>query len=164
MKKIFVLLALLPTAASFAQTANPAMDGMLKSLLSHTVPTLNCNAVDSMTGAVLLDARERTEFDISHVRGARWVGYKDFRLTRVSDIDRSRPVIVYCSVGYRSEKIAEELRRAGFHYVFNLFGGIFDWINRGLPVVDSVGFTSKIHAYDRTWGVWLNRGEKIYDD
>ncbi len=164
MKKIFVLIAMLPTAASFAQTANPAMDVMLKSLLSHTVPIVNCTAVDSMTDAVLLDARERPEFEISHLRGARWIGYNDFQLPRVNDIERSRPVIVYCSVGYRSEKIAEKLHRAGFHRVYNLFGGIFDWVNRGRPVVDSAGSTSKIHAYDRTWGNWLKRGEKMYDD
>lgn len=164
MKKIFILIVLPSTAASFAQTANPAMDVMLKSLLSLTVPMVNGTAVDSMADAVLLDARERSEFDISHLRGARWIGYNDFQLPRVNDIDRSRPVIVYCSVGYRSEKIADKLHRAGFHRVYNLFGGIFDWVNRGRPVVDSTGITTRVHAYDRIWGVWLTRGEKVYND
>ncbi|RYF52680.1 MAG: rhodanese-like domain-containing protein, partial [Cytophagaceae bacterium] len=36
--------------------------------------------------------------------------------------------------------------------------------NQGNPVVDSTGKpTRRVHAYSRTWGIWLNRGEKVYE-
>jgi 3-mercaptopyruvate sulfurtransferase SseA len=67
-------------------------------------------------------------------------------------------------VGYRSEKISEKLKQAGFKDVSNLYGGIFEWVNQGNPVVDENGkITDNIHAYSKTWGVWLNKGVKVYN-
>ncbi len=54
-------------------------------------------------------------------------------------IGEESKVVVYCSVGYRSEKIAEKLKAAGYKNVFNLYGGIFEWENQNLPVYDSNG-------------------------
>ena len=46
----------------------------------------------------------------------------------------------------------------------NLRGGIFDWVNMGYPVYDKEGNeTQKIHAYDKSWGKWLIKGEKVYE-
>ncbi|MFQ5334631.1 MAG: rhodanese-like domain-containing protein, partial [Flavobacteriales bacterium] len=75
---------------------------------------------------------------------------------------RRREVIVYCSVGYRSEKIAEKLAGMGFGQVFNLYGGIFEWVNRGYPVYDEHGQTDNVHAYNHNWGLWLHKGNKVY--
>lgn len=71
-------------------------------------------------------------------------------------------VIVYCSVGYRSERIGEKLQDAGFINVQNLYGGIFKWVNEGMPVYNSIGPTKQVHGYSRSWGVWLQKGEKVY--
>ncbi|MEL6718853.1 MAG: rhodanese-like domain-containing protein, partial [Bacteroidota bacterium] len=68
----------------------------------------------------------------------------------------------YCSVGYRSEKISEQLLEAGFKDVSNLYGGIFEWKNQDHEVVDEKGATEKVHAYDRVWGFWLKEGKKVY--
>ncbi|MEZ4984799.1 MAG: rhodanese-like domain-containing protein [Saprospiraceae bacterium] len=65
-------------------------------------------------GKLFLDARERKEFEVSHLPGAHFIGYDDFDLSRVEKLDKGREVIVYCSVGYRSEKITEKLLAAGF--------------------------------------------------
>ncbi len=146
------------------QTVNPKFDRMLQSLLSHSVPEINCAALDTMANYVLLDAREQSEFEVSRIPGAKWVGYADFSTARVRELDRKTAVVVYCSVGYRSEKISEKLREAGFQKVYNLVGGIFDWFNRGRPVWNTTGPTDWIHAYDRQWGTWLTRGRKVYDD
>jgi 3-mercaptopyruvate sulfurtransferase SseA len=70
---------------------------------------------------------------------------------------------VYCSVGYRSEKVSEQLRQAGYQTVYNLYGGIFEWKNQGHPVVNAEGEpTERVHAYNRSWGVWLKKGDKVY--
>jgi fumarate hydratase class II len=56
------------------------------------------------------------------------------------------------------------LEKAGFKKVMNLQGGIFDWVNNGYPVYDNDGNeTKKVHAYDKSWGKWLTKGEKVYE-
>ena len=46
----------------------------------------------------------------------------------------------------------------------NLYGSIFEWVNQRKPVHDSEGKEKlKIHAYPQVWGVWLKKGEKVYD-
>ena len=147
-----------------AQVKGAAYGAMLGGLLAHSVPELSVSDLygQDMDGMALLDARERNEYEVSHLKGARWVGYKAFDPTSLRDLPRSARIVVYCSVGYRSEKVAEKLLAAGFTDVHNLYGGLFEWVNQGHSVVDAKGATRRVHAYDRTWGVWLNKGEKVY--
>ncbi|MEL6832298.1 MAG: rhodanese-like domain-containing protein [Bacteroidota bacterium] len=138
---------------------------MLRSLLSHTVPETTVSAAQAADHPTLfLDTRERYEFEVSHIQGARWVGYDNFDMDRLAGVPKDTPLIVYCSVGYRSEKISERLLAAGFTNVANLYGGIFEWKNQDQAVVDMQGRpTERVHAYSRTWGIWLKEGEKVYD-
>ncbi len=136
---------------------------MLNGLLSHTVPEIGVQqASREKSSFVFLDAREPKEFAVSHIQGAIPVGYDHFDWQQVAALPKNQPLVVYCSVGYRSEKISEKLRQAGFTNVSNLYGGIFEWVNQGMPVVDAQGETKNVHAYDRTWGLWLNKGRKVY--
>jgi rhodanese-related sulfurtransferase len=136
---------------------------VLRGLLSHSVPEIGVEDLRVMKGVVLLDAREPDEFAVSRLAGARYAGYDHFDLNMLGDLDRNQTVVVYCSVGYRSEKIAEKLLNAGFVQVYNLYGGIFEWVNAGQPVVDAAGRpTDRVHAYNRTWGLFLQRGDKVY--
>lgn len=138
-------------------------DLLLANLLSHSVPEISVDRLASKH-ILLLDAREYREFDVSHIEGALWVGYGDFTLTRLVGIDQHTPLAVYCSVGYRSERIAEALLRLGYTNVSNVYGGIFEWINTGHSVVTVDGTeTNQIHAYSKFWGIWLTRGERIYE-
>tara|TARA_B100000768_G_C11171243_1_gene328804 strand:+ start:178 stop:360 length:183 start_codon:yes stop_codon:yes gene_type:complete len=50
------------------------------------------------------------------------------------NINKSDIIIVYCTIGYRSEKISEELKLKGYKYVYNLYGGIIQWVNKGNKV------------------------------
>lgn len=130
---------------------------MLKTLLDHSVPELGVQEVQQLDDCIFLDAREIGEYEMSHIQGAEWVGYDDFDISRVDHVDKSQKVIVYCSVGYRSEKISEQLIENGFSDVSNLYGGIFEWGNADLPVVNDSGVVNEIHPYDRTWGLWLKK-------
>ena len=137
---------------------------MLKTLLSHTVPEVDVQAAaEKLENTIFLDARERKEYEVSHIAGARFVGYDHFSLDTVEDLPKTTPIVVYCSVGYRSEKISEQLLEAGFEDVSNLYGGIFEWKNQGHTVVTPAGeSTDAVHAYSRSWGIWLKNGEKVY--
>ena len=133
---------------------------MLKGLLSHNVPEIGVlEASNKLGNAVFLDAREPNEFSVSHIEGAILVGYDNFELSNIPALQKNKPIIVYCSVGYRSEKITEKLLQAGFSDVANLYGGIFEWVNHGLPVVNDIGPTEKVHAYNRSWGIWLKKDD-----
>lgn len=105
---------------------------------------------------VLLDAREKEEFDISRITGARYIGYKKPDFAAVSDVDKDAPVLIYCSIGYRSEKIGKKLKKQGFTNVYNLYGSIFEWVNQGKSIVDSDGVKTKsIHTYNKKWSKWM---------
>jgi rhodanese-related sulfurtransferase len=139
-----------------------AYDLLLSSLLSHSVPEVSVGQIESGRYR-LLDARAYREFEVSHIAGATWVGYDDLYLARLAGIEHQTPLAVYCSVGYRSERIAEQLRRKGYTRVVNVYGGIFEWVNTGRPVVAEDGTqTELIHAYSASWAIWLKRGEPIY--
>ncbi|MEZ4919143.1 MAG: rhodanese-like domain-containing protein [Saprospiraceae bacterium] len=137
---------------------------MLKTLLGHTVPELGVAKVaPKASDFVWLDAREPKEYQVSHIKGAQLVGYDHFDIEALPEgLSKDQPIVVYCSVGYRSEKVAEKLRAAGFTRVSNLYGGIFEWVNQGHPVYKGEQKTAKVHAYDKKWGVWLKKGEKVY--
>jgi rhodanese-related sulfurtransferase len=118
----------------------------------------------NLSSAVLLDAREKDEFEVSTIKDAIWVGYDDFELSQVDTLNRDQEIIVYCSVGYRSSKIGIRLKEAGFNNVKNLNGGIFLWVNEGRPIYNDSTITDKIHSYNRKWGRFITNSEieKIY--
>jgi rhodanese-related sulfurtransferase len=162
--KVFIVSFLL-SSASFAQMVQSKAYGeMLNGLLSHKAKEISVAEAKKISDVTFVDAREKNEFNVSHLKNAVWCGYDDFDINRLKSVDGSKKVIVYCSVGYRSEKISLKLKKLGFTNVFNLYGGIFEWKNQGNPVYDNQGNeTEKVHAYDEKWGVWLTSGEKVYN-
>ena len=152
-------LALLVGCAASQQS----FDQMVDKLLDHSVTEVRVPEASTDTTALFLDAREWNEYAVSHITDAVWVGYDDFSEERVAGIPKDREVIVYCSVGYRSEKVSEKLVAMGFTKVSNLYGGMFDWVNEKKPVIDANGKpTQAIHPYDDNWGQWIKNGEKQY--
>lgn len=159
-----ILLLFFSTLDNYAQMVqSTAYNLMLKTMLSHNVRQIDAESAKK-SNALFLDARTKKEFDVSHIKDAVWVGYDDFDLGKVRGLTKNQPIIVYCSIGYRSEKVTERIQSAGFTNVSNLYGGIFEWKNIGEAVYNKKDLpTEKVHAYGKTWGVWLNKGEKVYD-
>ncbi|MCP9755646.1 rhodanese-like domain-containing protein [Lacihabitans sp. CCS-44] len=161
-KIIFILLSIFQSLAVSAQSKS--FDVLLRGLIKKTVPIIKVQELKAKnTEVVLLDARELNEFEVSHLKNARHVGFNSFSLESIKDIPKTAPIVVYCSIGVRSEKIGEKLIAAGYTNVKNCYGSIFEWINQGNEVVDMQNKpTQKIHAYNKKWGVWVNKGEKVY--
>jgi rhodanese-related sulfurtransferase len=146
---------------SDAQVENPDYQKKLQWLLRHNVKEVSIAEIADFSEAIYLDAREKAEYNVSHIENAIWVGYDDFDIKTVKKLDKSKTVVVYCSVGYRSEKVAKKLEKAGFKTVYNLYGGMFEWYNQGLPIVDNQGeSTDKIHTYNEKWGQWVAERKK----
>lgn len=164
-KNTLTILTLFLLGTCFAQNRvrSSEYNKMLENLLSHNVTEVSVMQLTSDTNKVIfLDARERKEYNVSHLKDAIWVGYDTFSMSEVKKIDKNAKIIVYCSVGYRSEKITKRLSKKGFVDVKNLYGGIFEWKNQGNKVYQGAEETEEVHAYDRNWGKWLNKGVKIY--
>ncbi len=107
--------------------------------------------------SVILDARETAEFDVSHIEGALQIGYDTPDFNILKDLPLDTEIVVYCSIGYRSEKIGEKLQERGYTNVSNLYGGIFEWSNREYELVDTNGQkTNIVHTYSRRWSKWVN--------
>lgn len=166
MRSVFLLVLFLFFQTSCqAQVQNPAFDALLQTLLSHDVPEISVTEAKNSGGETIwLDAREQREYDLSHIKGALHIGYESPDLNILRQIPKDARIIVYCSVGYRSEKMAKRCQAAGFKQVYNLYGGIFEWVNQGNPIVNAYGSTEQVHTYDKKWSVWLDRGIRVFDD
>jgi len=167
--KVWALLAglglLLPSclAQPTGLVQNKAYDRTLSTMLNpDEVSVLSVNQLHQLgpENVILLDTRSREEYDVSHIPGAIWVGYEEFQSERVRNLNPDQKVIVYCSVGYRSEKIGEKLQDLGFTNVRNLYGSIFEWANQSYPLISPSGDTiQQIHAYNRVWGKWMTNDQ-----
>ena len=155
---LLTLLFLLPLSPLKAEQQN--LSAVSKNLIQGTVPTLTTKELaETLTKkkVLLLDTREKKEFEVSHLTNARWVGYEQFKLSTLAKVPKNTPIIVYCSVGYRSEKIGEKLRKAGYSNVTNLFGGLFTWANEGRPLKNKAEQpTHTVHGYDTAWAQYLS--------
>lgn len=164
MKIVFVLLACMISVSGKAQQT---LDELLQVYNTRSIPYISveeAKMLQNTTKVVLLDARERTEFEVSHIPSAKYVGYSEFSSEAISEAipDKTSLLIVYCSLGIRSEKISEKLKKAGFTNIKNLYGGIFEWKNKGYAVVNMQGQeTEKIHVFSKQWSKWLTTGEKV---
>jgi len=150
---------------SFSQVESTSYGLMLKALINKSIPIVAVADLspNQISKATFIDSREQNEYEVSHIEGAKWVGYDNFKLSSMKSVKKDAFIIIYCSVGYRSEKIGEKLIEDGYTNVSNLYGGIFEWVNQGKPIVNQKGEpTQKIHGYSKAWGIWLSKGEKVY--
>lgn len=148
-----------------AQVKSGSFNFTLKLLLGSSTPTINISdAAAGFSSYIFLDARELNEYNISHLQNALFVGSKTFSLDEVKNIQKKQPVIVYCSIGKRSEDVTLKLKNAGYTNVKNLYGGIFEWVNDGHTVYNkNNAVTDSVHAFGHLWGKFLNKGVKVYD-
>lgn len=118
---------------------------------------------DEARRPILLDARSPEEYAVSHLPGARRVDPNAEAFPSLDSLDRDAPVVVYCSVGYRSARVTHRLREAGFQNASNLRGSIFEWANEGRPVVRHGREVREVHPYNDTWGDLLDPDLRAYE-
>ncbi|NVK07466.1 MAG: rhodanese-like domain-containing protein [Tenacibaculum sp.] len=162
--KNLIFLIFLISVNSFSQKN---LQQLLKKYNTESVPYISISELQKEKEVILLDAREPKEFEVSHLKNAMCVGYDFFNLedTLVKlPKNKNTKIVVYCSLGIRSEDIAEKLQKEGFTNIFNLYGGIFEWKNQGNITVNLQNNpTEKVHAFNKEWSKWLHKGEKVYE-
>jgi rhodanese-related sulfurtransferase len=107
---------------------------------------------------LLLDVRGEEEYAVSHLKGAKNISMDDSELMlplgREAAV-KGAPIIVYCSVGYRSSKVVRQLDQAGLCPVFSLEGGLFQWANEERFMISEGGPVKDVHPYSAAWGKLL---------
>lgn len=140
---------------------NPKFDQKVEGLLRFSVPVIGVKELENIQSEVhIFDTRNEEEFKVSHIPGATYLGYDSFNPKALQAIPKTDTLVLYCSVGYRSEKMGERLQKMGYTNVFNLYGSLFEWANQDLPLVDGQGRpTRKIHTYNKNWSQWVEEGK-----
>ena len=161
----FLFALLIAFVFTFSAAAQKKLERTLKQLNKESVPYIYVNELQSTQDPVLLDTRKKEEYDVSHLKDAIWVGYKSFEQDSITTAisDKNTPIVVYCSIGVRSEDIGERLQKAGYTNVKNLYGGIFEWKNQGNAVYKHEMETDSVHTFNKQWGKLLQNGVKVYD-
>lgn len=163
---INILLLLLGLA--FSACSQQTFEEKLQSLYNNTVPRLQPSELHQKLekkpdSLYVLDSRAKEEYQISHIPNAKWIGYDNLQKEKLQAIPKDASVILYCSVGYRSEKVGEKLQKWGYSNVYNLHGSIFKWKNQGYQVYNNAGQpTDSVHAYSKKWSQWLKKGTAVY--
>lgn len=151
---------------AYSVHSQETIKSVLKKYNTESIPYIYADSLQKLTDVILLDAREKREFKVSHIPKSSYVGYNTFNLKKTLKIlpDKNATIVVYCTLGVRSEDIAEKLKKEGYTNVLNLFGGIFEWKNNGFKVVNSKEKeTEDVHVFDTYWSQWLKKGHKIYE-
>ena len=78
--------------------------------------------------AQIIDVRTPEEYASQHIDNARNINWNgnDFE-AKASQLDKKKPIYVYCMVGGRSKKASDKLVEMGFSKVYDLQGGIMKW-------------------------------------
>lgn len=106
---------------------------------------------------VFVDVRSSEEQTVSMIPGA--LAHKKF----LKDLDayKGHTIIAYCTISYRSGKLASKLRKRGIH-VINLRGGLLAWLHAGGAVHRDGIPVRKLHVYGKTWDLAPSSYETIY--
>ena len=142
------------------------VENILKIHNSKLIPYIQVEDLKKNSNYIILDTRETNEYKTSHLSNAVNIGYKNFKSSTIKSIvkNKNSPIVVYCSLGIRSEKIGNKLQKMGYTNVQNLYGGIFEWKNKGNIVVDSTNVvTQNVHTFSKQWRVYLKSGVAIYE-
>ncbi len=127
MKKVFALMASALLLAG-CSTSSSAID------LSVT----EFSAKVAEAGVITLDVRTPGEFAEGHLEGARLIDFQSDNFeNEIATLDKNATYAVYCRSGNRSGQAVKVMQDAGFMNVFNMNGGVIDWANAGLPLVNN---------------------------
>lgn len=134
---------------------------LLKNKIRATFPTVKQLSTNTLArwlekdelNLQLIDTRKPEEYALSHLPNAQNVPDLE---TAAKNLNPNLMIIAYCSVGYRSSRLAEQLQNLGYNQVWNLEGSIFQWANEGRSLVQKDQPTQKVHPYSKKWK-WLLR-------
>jgi rhodanese-related sulfurtransferase len=126
MKKVFALISSLLLLVGCSTSAAGATN----------MNVLDFSKKITESGVVILDVRTPGEFAEGHIEGARLIDFQSGNFeSEIAGLDKEATYAVYCRSGNRSGQAVAIMHDAGFHNVYNLEGGVIDWANEGMTLV-----------------------------
>jgi len=118
-----------PPANKVENTATTNASGQIQ-----TINAEQFNKLLVLDEIQLVDVRTPEEFQSGHIKNAQNIDYnnEDFK-SKISSLDKSKPVLVYCRSGKRSASAAEIMKEMGFTKIVSLDGGMISWEAANLP-------------------------------
>ncbi|MEA2016221.1 MAG: rhodanese-like domain-containing protein [Actinomycetota bacterium] len=91
--------------------------------------------ISSSGDYVVLDVRSQQEYSEEHIQDAILIPVSELE-GRLDELPVNKPIITYCRIGGRSTSAADILVKNGFTPVYNMLGGIEEWISERYPTVE----------------------------
>jgi rhodanese-related sulfurtransferase len=86
----------------------------------------------------ILDVRTKEEYAAGHINGSTLLAVQDIPkqelVEKLKEIPKDKKILVYCRTGSRSAQASKILAENGFARVYNMQGGITEWMNAGYEV------------------------------
>ncbi len=104
--------------------------------------TVDAAQLKALLGGVdpprVVDVRTAAEFARGTIAGAQHVELSTLpaRATESGAFDRGAPVVLVCQSGGRSAQASAWLDQNGFQHIYNLGGGIAEWVRTGFPIAN----------------------------
>ena len=106
---------------------------------------------------VLVDVRKQKERVVSIIPGA--ISREEYEAHK--EQYEGYRVISYCTIGYRSGKYSERLRKDGVD-AYNLMAGILGWVHAGGAIEIDGEPTHEVHVYGRQWSLLPSDHEPVW--
>ena len=117
-------------APPFSSAKDPVnMAGYVaENILNKTMSVIHWHDVKDLdlSRVQLVNVATQREFQLSTIPGSMNIPVDELR-TRLNELDKSRPTVVYCQVGLRGYIAARILMQNGFHNVRNISGSLRTW-------------------------------------
>lgn len=129
MKNIYVILI------GFCLLESGCHKGLSQDSASLLAPTDFAAKIKQAPESPIVDVRTPEEYAEAHIANAKNINWDgtDFE-TQINQIDKSKPVFVYCQGGGRSSEAVTKMRSIGFKDVYELKGGLSNWEKAKLPL------------------------------
>ena len=112
--------------------------GCSSSSSANNLSVTEFSAKAAETGVITLDVRTPGEYAEGHLQNAQLIDFQSGNFeNEILSLDKNATYAVYCRSGSRSGQAVKVMHDAGFHNVFNMNGGVIDWTNAGLPLVNN---------------------------
>lgn len=161
----FLVFALSGAVSAQALSRTEKLEGKLrvailkatKDLKAPIIKAPELKAILEDTNLVLIDIRQPNEQEVSMLPHA--ITAAEFAARFRRGIPKEKRLVVYCTIGYRSGKYAEELAKQGIK-AENLEGGVLGWSFAGGKFLAKDANTkgdwvetNRIHVYDKEWNI-----------
>jgi rhodanese-related sulfurtransferase len=140
MKKIIIVF-FLATSISLAYSCTSSTSQSEAAIAQEGIITKNVSVndfqllIDEKKDHIILDVRTPQEVAEGSIKDSQKLDFYDPEFkAKLDQLDKTKPLLIYCKSGRRSGIVMSTLRELGFKEVYNLQGGILSWTKAGLPL------------------------------